>query len=89
MKGSELSHLTLTQAKGAKWAAGRLKYGPEWHGEEPLYEALAEATDLCVYLDEAERRGERVADLRSDAEILWRRIKMRIRAGEPAPKDAA
>lgn len=82
MKGSELVDLTLEQAKAAKWAAGREKYGPEWAGEDPFFEALSDATDVAVYLDEAEKRGHHVAGLQHMAHQLFFLLKLRCKGLE-------
>ena len=40
-----------------KLRRGRVKYGPEWVGNRPIFEAHDEALDLGAYLLEEWRRG--------------------------------
>jgi hypothetical protein len=46
------------EAKRKRWAFGREKYGPEWAGKPPLWEALDELVDCSNYLEEAVRQGD-------------------------------
>jgi hypothetical protein len=76
MPASDLVTMSIDQAMATKWAAGRATYsdGP-WAGEHPLYEALAEVTDLLNYLDEAERQGYDLSDLQAIAANLWYKVR--------------
>ena len=52
------SDRVFRHARGRAWEAGRTRYGPEWSGLHPAYEAYAELVDCANYVAEWRRRGE-------------------------------
>lgn len=56
MSGRKLISMPIAEARQVKWAAGRVKFGPEFVGD-PLEELDSELIDAMNYVEEAERRG--------------------------------
>lgn len=56
MTATKLIDLSIPEARAAKMAAGREKYGPEFVGD-PLEELDSELIDAMNYCAEAEGRG--------------------------------
>ena len=75
---AELAALPFEEARAVSWKRGRAKYGPEWQGDHPLEEAMAELIDCANYLAEAARRDVHVGDLPAQVEGLWRMIRNRL-----------
>lgn len=64
MNNKRLIDLPIEEARAVKWQRGREKYGPDFVGD-PLEELDGEMLDSLNYIDEAERRGLYLADVRA------------------------
>lgn len=73
-----LVELPLEQACREKWASGREQYGGDTFVGHPGEEAFSEGVDLLNYLDEWERQGKEVGDLRLLVKWCTRRIQRMV-----------
>jgi hypothetical protein len=73
-KKCDLVELCIEDACRQKWIYGRKEYGGDTFIGHPGEEAFSEGVDLLNYLDEWERQGQDVGDVRQVVEWATRRI---------------
>lgn len=76
-----LIHLSIEEARAAKWRRGREQYGPVFIGH-PLEELDEELLDAMNYAEEAARRGFPMAGIAEDLRSLCERIRAIYGAAE-------